>query len=201
MSGPAPSVYQYTLAEFRSWCRATRSSLGAWKLCALGLKPLFERLKSSAMPTLVVFEPQSRLGEPESLPSWTESCQVAWPTASGHVGLCDPAQLKAHPQWTIRLAPDSAPNAEPDVILVPCEAADRSGARLGRGSGFYDRLLAQYPQALRIGIVHASRLLERFSPQWIQPHDAVLDAVWTQNEFFWTSQPTRQSLMLQRSSL
>ena len=35
-----------------------------------------------------------------------------------------------------------APIAEIDVVLVPCQAVDRRGNRLGKGGGFYDRFLA-----------------------------------------------------------
>jgi len=34
------------------------------------------------------------------------------------------------------------PVAEIDVVLVPCQAVDRRGNRLGKGGGFYDRFLA-----------------------------------------------------------
>lgn len=36
----------------------------------------------------------------------------------------------------------SAPEVEPDLVLVPLIAVDSSGARLGRGKGHYDRVLA-----------------------------------------------------------
>lgn len=34
------------------------------------------------------------------------------------------------------------PPAEIDVVLAPCQAVDRSGRRLGKGGGFYDRFFA-----------------------------------------------------------
>jgi 5-formyltetrahydrofolate cyclo-ligase len=44
-------------------------------------------------------------------------------------------------QWGIREPGDDAPVLEPDVLLVPLLAFDRTGARLGYGGGFYDRTL------------------------------------------------------------
>ena len=44
--------------------------------------------------------------------------------------------------WGIREPLPSAPEVEPDVVLVPLLAFDRTGYRLGYGGGFFDRTLA-----------------------------------------------------------
>ncbi|RTQ47108.1 5-formyltetrahydrofolate cyclo-ligase [Hymenobacter gummosus] len=41
---------------------------------------------------------------------------------------------------------------QPDAVLIPLLAFDEQGQRVGYGKGFYDRFLAQHPQALRIGL-------------------------------------------------
>lgn len=51
---------------------------------------------------------------------------------------------------------------ELEAILVPGLAFDRAGARLGRGGGFYDRLLAQSGvRATRIGMGFSTQVVER----------------------------------------
>lgn len=52
-----------------------------------------------------------------------------------------------------------------DVAVVPGMAFDRNSHRLGRGKGYYDRMLAQMPQAYKIGICFDFQLLENI------PHD------------------------------
>lgn len=46
-------------------------------------------------------------------------------------------------QWGIREPEEMAPAVQPDILLVPLLAFDRSGHRLGYGGGYFDRTLAQ----------------------------------------------------------
>ena len=63
----------------------------------------------------------------------------------------------------------------PDLVLVPGLAFSGAGHRLGRGGGFYDRLLTgRAHRAVKLGICFASQLLDAVPTE---PHDAVLDAV------------------------
>ncbi len=85
--------------------------------------------------------------------------------------------------WTLIEPPASAPlvaDAEIDVALVPGIGFDRSGRRLGRGGGYYDRLLARLPAAaLRIGIFFSIQELDEVCEE---THDRRLDLIVTENE-------------------
>jgi 5-formyltetrahydrofolate cyclo-ligase len=64
-----------------------------------------------------------------------------------------------------------------DVVIVPSLAVDRTGVRLGRGGGSYDRALARVgPQILTIGPVYDAELVEALPSA---PHDQRLRAVVT----------------------
>jgi len=62
-----------------------------------------------------------------------------------------------------------------DLILVPGMAFDLSGNRLGRGQGFYDRLLAE-ASGIKYGVCHDFQLLEKIPSE---PHDAKVDFILT----------------------
>jgi 5-formyltetrahydrofolate cyclo-ligase len=66
------------------------------------------------------------------------------------------------------LARAVAPDAL-DLILVPGVAFTLSGERLGRGGGYYDRLLASLaPRTCKIGVCFDAQILPRLP---VEPHD------------------------------
>ncbi len=59
--------------------------------------------------------------------------------------------------------------AEASLVVVPALAVDRSGVRLGRGQGFYDRSLpGRDPQARLIAVVRDAELVDELPAE---PHD------------------------------
>jgi 5-formyltetrahydrofolate cyclo-ligase len=59
--------------------------------------------------------------------------------------------------------------ADASVLLIPALAVDRTGARLGRGRGFYDRtLVLRNPEARLIAVVRDDELLDEVP---YEPHD------------------------------
>jgi 5-formyltetrahydrofolate cyclo-ligase len=62
-----------------------------------------------------------------------------------------------------------------DLVVVPAVAVDRSGVRLGRGGGSYDRALARVrPDALVVALLYDGELVDALPAE---PHDARVDAV------------------------
>ncbi len=70
----------------------------------------------------------------------------------------------------------TAPRVEPDLVLVPLIAVDSHGARLGRGKGHYDRVLARLRRsgARLIGVGWPIQRLEARIPT--DPWDVHVDA-------------------------
>ena len=64
-----------------------------------------------------------------------------------------------------------------ELIIVPGVAFDFNGTRIGRGKGFYDKLLSN-TNALKIGIGYDFQLLENIPHE---PHDILMDAIITPN--------------------
>ncbi|MEM1333555.1 MAG: 5-formyltetrahydrofolate cyclo-ligase [Actinomycetota bacterium] len=71
----------------------------------------------------------------------------------------------------------------PDVILVPGLAFDRTGARLGQGGGWYDRLLAERAAGcLAVGLAFEEQWVERVPTDL---HDQQVDVVVTDLGVTW----------------
>ena len=87
-------------------------------------------------------------------------------------------------RWDIQIPPETAPEVQPDVLLVPMLAFDRKGYRMGYGGGFYDRTLAKL-RALKkvtaIGIAYAGQEIDMVPRD---DHDQPLDWIMTEQETF-----------------
>jgi 5-formyltetrahydrofolate cyclo-ligase len=75
-----------------------------------------------------------------------------------------------------------------DLVLVPGVAFTRSGIRMGRGGGFYDRFLASLPAEIpRIGVCFHCQLVDQI-PQ--ETHDVPVDAVVSERGIVWAAGQT-----------
>ena len=63
-----------------------------------------------------------------------------------------------------------------ELMVIPAVAFDRKGNRLGRGKGFYDRLLST-SKATKIGVGYEFQLFDDLPSE---PHDVAMDMVITQ---------------------
>ena len=84
-------------------------------------------------------------------------------------------------RWGILEPPAQAPVVQPTLVFVPALLADREGARIGHGFGFYDRYLAQHPEAEAHALLHTDYLMTRFPRAWLQPHDQPVKGVFTES--------------------
>jgi 5-formyltetrahydrofolate cyclo-ligase len=84
--------------------------------------------------------------------------------------------------WGIREPLPSAPEAWPDILLVPLAAFDRKGNRIGYGAGYYDltinRLRVLKP-VVAIGLAYHT---QHVAVVPFTPRDARLDMVLTERE-------------------
>lgn len=71
---------------------------------------------------------------------------------------------------------DTLNPGELELIVVPAVAYDKNGNRLGRGKGFYDRLL-QTTKATKIGVGYDFQLVDELP---VEQHDVPVDMVITQ---------------------
>jgi 5-formyltetrahydrofolate cyclo-ligase len=84
--------------------------------------------------------------------------------------------------WGIREPGPAAPEVQPDILLVPLLAFDRSGHRIGYGAGYYDLTIAQLRMKkpiTAVGIAFAAQEVETVPRT---AFDARLDLVLTESE-------------------
>ena len=136
--------------------------------------------------TVAIFAPQPREPDVELLWMHGTGKTLAYPRVTeGRLDLFRVAMLH-------ELAPGAFGVREPlvkidnaidpgmlDLILVPGVAFTLSGDRLGRGGGYYDRLLASLPaHVCKIGVCFDSQVLHELPGE---PHDQRVDSLVTES--------------------
>ena len=125
--------------------------------------------------------------EPDVDLLWRDAAgkRICYPRVEGKdlelVAVSGPEAL-AVSKWNLREPARSGAGGVPlskiDLVLVPGLAFARDGRRLGRGGGFYDRLLCQPSlKARRIGVCFEVQVLENVP---LDKHDQRVDEVVTE---------------------
>ncbi len=84
--------------------------------------------------------------------------------------------------WGIQIPPETAREVQPDVLLVPLLAFDRSGYRLGYGGGFYDRTLEKLRAVKKITAIGLAYSGQEVDAVLRDEHDQQLDWIMTEQE-------------------
>jgi 5-formyltetrahydrofolate cyclo-ligase len=121
------------------------------------------------------------------LPEWLEAQSVVLFSPLPSEPITEPLKLDCNARHvSVFVIPQTArtetelhlPEAM-DLILVPGLAFSQDRHRLGRGGGFFDRLLAgRAKQAFKLGVCFSFQLLDSVPTE---AHDIVMDAIVTDN--------------------
>ena len=108
---------------------------------------------------------------------WRDRKRLILPTVVGDDII--PVELSAGTGFAVGdfhiLEPQNEPyTGDFDLIVVPGVAFDRSGNRIGRGRGYYDRFLCQHPTTKKIGICFDFQLVDCVPTE---PNDIRMDEV------------------------
>ena len=84
--------------------------------------------------------------------------------------------------WGIREPKPDAPEVEPDIVLVPLLAFDRTGHRIGYGAGYYDMTITGLRAKKPVTAVGIAFAAQEIAVVPATPRDARLDLVLTERE-------------------
>jgi len=103
-----------------------------------------------------------------------------------------PLEGLEHGPHGVRQPSMRAPEVSVDRVsmaIVPGVAFAADGARIGYGGGYYDRLLASMPEAIRLGIAYDQQLVGSIPHE---PHDCDMHAIVTPTQVIRCSGEYRQ---------
>lgn len=164
--------------------RLARMNPTAMTVAAEGIRksiPLLPRWQAAQIVAAYAALP----GEADLQPlDWASSKTVLLPRVQGRDlmfhAVKNTTQLRPGALGIMEPDPAQCPTADPweaDIIFVPGIAFTHAGERLGRGGGYYDRLLAMLPTSvLRVGVCFPCQLAKGLPTN---PHDQAVDLVMT----------------------
>ena len=131
---------------------------------------------------------------PDELPThlvidqWSKAKTILLPRVDGENLRLFEYNASAMVQGSFNIAEPSASCkeytiADVDLAIVPAMAFDNKGHRLGRGKGFYDRLLANSP-VTKIGVAFSTQILKTVPAD---AFDVGMDIVITDKSVFFTN--------------
>lgn len=141
------------------WSTAAAILFYAPRADELDIGPLIESARQEGkIVALPQFDPVTRT---------YRACQIETPLAGvpvGYFGIREPGEH----------CPSVALN-QLDLLLVPGVAFDLGGGRLGRGRGYYDRLLTNL-RGIKCGLGFDDQVVGKIP---VEPHDILLDCILT----------------------
>jgi 5-formyltetrahydrofolate cyclo-ligase len=132
----------------------------------------FYRSVGSEAPTERLVEYLTETGVNIAFPRVTDNGAMEFRLVTG-------PELLEHGFRNIPEPGESCPLVDPDVIIAPLVAFDRSLQRLGQGGGYYDRIFARYPEVTRIGLAWSVQEADEIPAE---AHDLPLQMIVTECE-------------------
>ncbi len=179
-----------TLSEFRNlmWDKARENP---WELLP---QTFIELLKTLRPARLGIFFPKAEWAEPTNLLTLTadaiQNASLSIEVLGPHLenGKLSFRSVKSSKQV---LGPHNTQHLEggteeivPDLLIVPALACDLSGARLGRGGGFYDRYLQMHPAVLSCAVLHSMFLFDELPSHYFHAGDQRVHYVLTEQKLY-----------------
>ena len=65
-----------------------------------------------------------------------------------------------------------------DMVIIPGVGFDISGGRIGHGKGYYDKLLTQIKQAIRVALAFEFQIIDKIP---MESHDVTMDLIITES--------------------
>ena len=110
--------------------------------------------------------------------SWANGKSLSFPRIDGDDLIFSTGELLPGPYGLMEPTGACVEITDIELVVVPALAADRTGNRLGKGKGFYDRVLPRF-KAVKVAVVFEEELLDELPTQ---AHDMPVDYVVTPNQ-------------------
>lgn len=163
-------------SSLRVKLQAERLALSQKQVAAKS-KVIIEKLKKlidwRAIKSVHCFVPRTELNEVDTR-SFFEFVWQTYPDIATYTTPKNANLQRLHPDFRQEEAKEMP---RFDVIVVPMLGFDQGLQRVGYGGGYYDRFLAQQPQAQKIGVCFEIGRLQKLP---VEPHDIALDIVVTE---------------------